>query len=105
MKEKEDVIIKKLFGDIRCTTFSMYYKQIKHLISILELEEKHDEHILFCKINTEYWVKEVSKHYGIEYRITYLLPDDVICIYAERNIFNNERRRNTNSNFKMELKK
>lgn len=85
---KADEIMIDVFGHIRAVTTGIYYDKLNELIS--SLEQKGDnviDYMIFCQPRVEEQIKKIAKYFKIEYKSTFLLPNDTLIILAKKEIF------------------
>lgn len=85
---KADEIMIDVFGHIRAVTTGIYYDKLNELIT--SLEKKGDDikdYMIFCQPRVEEPIKKIAKYFKIEYKSTFLLPNDILIVLARKEIF------------------
>ena len=85
---KADEIMIDVFGHIRAVTTGIYYDKLNELIT--SLEKKGDDikdYMIFCQSRVEEPIKKIAKYFKIEYKSTFLLPNDTLIVLARKEIF------------------
>lgn len=85
---KADEIMVDVFGYIRATTTGIYYDKLNELITSLEQKGTDvKDYMIFCQPRVEEPIKKIAKYFKIEYKSTFLLPNDTLIILAKKEIF------------------
>ena len=87
MSEADEIMI-DVFGNIRAATTGIYYDKLNELITSLEqkgIDVK--DYMIFCQPRVEEPIKKIAKYFKIEYKSTFLLPNDTLIVLARKEIF------------------